>query len=249
VTGTEAITTTESVTGTETVTETEAPTGARPLIPTREVTGTEEIGTGDEITGTESITESTEITETGALTETEEAEAEEAETEEAETEEADVAAGEEITSTTEITESETLTETEATEAATEEAATEEEAPAEEAAVDPALEGLPEEMIAAMANADAARGQQLTLTNACIGCHNTDPSMPMVGPTWHNMGTTAETRVEGMSSGLYLYNSIIHPNDHVVEGYQPNIMLQIYGTLPNQDLADIIAYLLSLQEQP
>jgi cytochrome c2 len=100
---------------------------------------------------------------------------------------------------------------------------------------------------ALEAADPVRGQQLTLTNACVGCHSTDPSMIMVGPTWNNLATTAETRIEGMSSGLYLYNSIIHPNDFVVEGYAPGLMLQIYGSLPSQDLADIIAYLLTLKE--
>jgi cytochrome c2 len=136
--------------------------------------------------------------------------------------------------------------------ASEEAAEEEsyeEASTEETSsgVDPTLAGLPEEVLAAMANADPVRGQQLTLTNACIGCHSADPSMIMVGPTWHDLATTAETRVEGMSSALYLYNSIIHPNDYVVERYAPGLMLQIYGSLPPQDLADIISYLLTFKE--
>jgi cytochrome c2 len=99
----------------------------------------------------------------------------------------------------------------------------------------------------MANADPVRGQQLTLTNACIACHTVDPNVTMVGPTWHNIATTAESRVPDMSSGLYLYNSIIHPNDHVVENYPPGVMLQIYGNLPAQDLADLVSYLLTLKE--
>ncbi len=122
-------------------------------------------------------------------------------------------------------------------------------PASEAAAgqDPALDGLPDNLLAAMADADPARGEQLTLTNGCIGCHALNPNQVMAGPTWHNVGETAATRVEDQSAATYLYNSIFHPNDYVVEGYMPNIMLQIYEqTLSDQDVADIISYLLSLQ---
>jgi cytochrome c2 len=155
----------------------------------------------------------------------------------------------EATATTEITATDesTSTEDEDSEADTEggnEEATDEEANAE---VDPTLVGLPEEMLVAMAKADPERGQQLTLSNACIACHTVDPNVTMVGPTWNNVATTAESRVPDMSSGLYLYNSIIHPNDYVVESYPPGVMLQIYGNLPAQDLADLVSYLLTLKE--
>ena len=113
--------------------------------------------------------------------------------------------------------------------------------------DPVLAGLSENMLAAMAIADPARGEQLTLTNGCIGCHSLNPNQVMAGPTWRNVGKTAAARVAGQSAALYIYNSILHPNDFVVETYMPNIMLQIYEqTLSDQDLADIIAYLLSQQ---
>lgn len=112
---------------------------------------------------------------------------------------------------------------------------------------PVLAGLPENMLAAMAAANPARGEQLTLTNGCIGCHSLNPNQVMAGPTWQNVGETAATRVVGQSPALYLYNSILHPNEFVVEGYMPNIMLQIYEqTLSDQDLADIVSYLLSQQ---
>jgi cytochrome c2 len=149
----------------------------------------------------------------------------------------------EVTATAEITTSEAVTATE--ESGTEDAA--DEAAEDEASIDPTLAGLPEEILVAMEQANPVRGQQLTLTNACIACHTPDPNVTMVGPTWHNVGTTAASRVEDMSSGLYLYTSITHPNDYVVEGYQPNVMLQIYGGLPPQDLADLVSYLLTLKE--
>ncbi len=33
---------------------------------------------------------------------------------------------------------------------------------------------------------------------CVGCHSTDPAAQMTGPTWHNIGNTAVSRVEGES---------------------------------------------------
>ena len=69
---------------------------------------------------------------------------------------------------------------------------------------------------------------------------------MPGPTWDNVANTAATRVEGQNAEAYLYHSIVNTNDYIVEGFQPNVMLQIYGdTLSDQDIADIIAYLLTL----
>jgi cytochrome c551/c552 len=123
-------------------------------------------------------------------------------------------------------------------AATEDAATEDAAPASI---------LPPGFEQSLAAADPIRGQQLTLSNACIGCHAMDPNQVMPGPTWNKMAVTAATRVEGQTATEYLYTSIIHPNDYVVEGFMTNVMLQTYEqTLSQADLADIIAYLLSLK---
>jgi cytochrome c551/c552 len=107
--------------------------------------------------------------------------------------------------------------------------------------------LPPGIVAALAQIDPMRGQMLTLSSGCIGCHSLDPNQVMPGPTWRNIGNVAATRVPGESAELYLYNSIIHPNAYLVEGFLPNIMLQIYqDTLSEQAQADLIAYLLTLK---
>ena len=99
----------------------------------------------------------------------------------------------------------------------------------------------------MAGADPYNGETLTLSTGCTGCHSLDPNQFMAGPTWYDLAAVAASRVEGQSAGLYLYSSIIDPNAYVVEDYQPNIMLQIYNeTIPEGDLADIIAYLLTIR---
>ena len=107
--------------------------------------------------------------------------------------------------------------------------------------------VPASLAAALEEADAARGQQLTLSYGCIGCHSLDDSMRMVGPTWHDLKETAAGRVPGQEAAEYLYTSIVRPNAYVVPGYLPNVMVQSYGQqLGEQELADMVKYLLSLE---
>ncbi|MBW7884974.1 MAG: c-type cytochrome [Caldilineaceae bacterium] len=105
-------------------------------------------------------------------------------------------------------------------------------------------GLPDDVLAALATADPAHGEQLALSNGCVGCHSLDPAVQMTGPTWYNVGNTAVSRVSGESPAYYLYLSIVQPNGFVVPNYPGNIMPATYGDLlSTQDLADLISYLL------
>lgn len=109
-------------------------------------------------------------------------------------------------------------------------------------------GLPENIAAAMATADPARGQQLSVTSQCVACHSVDQAQVMTGPTWHNVGDTAANRIEGMSPANYIYDSIVAPSDFVVPNF-PDAMLKTFReTLSDQDIADLIAYLLTLHGQ-
>jgi len=110
-------------------------------------------------------------------------------------------------------------------------------------------GLDPEITDAIENADLAAAETLTLANGCVGCHLMDPEAAAAGPTWYDMGNTAVNRIEEMSPALYLYNSIIAPNDYIVEGFQGGIMTQTFGdTLSAEDLGNLVAYLLSLQPE-
>ena len=111
------------------------------------------------------------------------------------------------------------------------------------------EGLDPDVAALLATADPGNGEQLTVANGCIACHSLQEGVVMVGPSWYNLGATAATRVPGQSAAAYLYTSIVAPNAHVVEGFQPNLMPPTYrDALTAPQLADIIAYLLSLGVQ-
>ena len=111
-----------------------------------------------------------------------------------------------------------------------------------------LAGLPDDFRAALESADPSSGETLSLANGCVGCHALDPAVTMTGPTWYHIADIAANRREGVSPGLYLYNSIVMPNSFIVADYPSNIMPQNYSDiLSAEDIADIVSYLLEQHE--
>lgn len=106
------------------------------------------------------------------------------------------------------------------------------------------------------SADADNGEtlfnQMTSTGfACSNCHNANADVRLIGPGLLNIPTMAEDRVEGEPAIVYLYNSIVHPNDYIVEGdpaYPEGLMPQNYTDVFSEDeIFDLVAYLLTLDE--
>ena len=104
----------------------------------------------------------------------------------------------------------------------------------------------------------AAGEQLTTTLGCVACHiQTD-----VGPGWmadkdpdgKGVALRAGERIAASdytgtatTPEQYLRESIVRPDDHVVEGYPSSTMVMTYGDqLSTQDVADLIAYLMTLE---
>lgn len=115
--------------------------------------------------------------------------------------------------------------------------------------DAALTGLPESIVALLPSANVAHGGELVVQQGCTACHSMEKDMKVIGPSFYASGQIAATRVAGESAGLYLYNSILHPNQYVVDTFLPGLMPQTYGDqLSEQELADVIAYLLTLQAE-
>lgn len=112
---------------------------------------------------------------------------------------------------------------------------------------PAVGDLPAAIADLLPSADPAAGQPLTVNKGCTACHALEKGARLVGPSWYSVGATAGERVAGQSAEAYLYNSILHPNDYVVPDFLPNLMPANYNDLlSEQELAEIIAYLLTLQ---
>jgi mono/diheme cytochrome c family protein len=104
--------------------------------------------------------------------------------------------------------------------------------------------------------DAAAGEALATSQACTACHIAAPT----GPAWlatadqPGIGTRAGQRFsEAGYSGTattaeqYLFEAIALPNVFIVSGYPENVMPGTYAnSLTDQDMADLIAYLMTLK---
>lgn len=87
-------------------------------------------------------------------------------------------------------------------------------------------------------------QSINGAPSCVSCHSLDGTT-LVGPSLQGYGDVAGSRVEGLSAEEYTYNSILRPAEHLALGFA-NVMYNQYGRrLSEQQIADLIAYLLSL----
>lgn len=99
-------------------------------------------------------------------------------------------------------------------------------------------------------AEAREPQEVFTQLGCQGCHNleadqTDTNRGPVGPNMGNLADHAGNRVEGQSAEEYVRSSIINPNDHIVEGYQANIMPQgLADSMSDQEMDALVTWLLS-----
>lgn len=105
----------------------------------------------------------------------------------------------------------------------------------------------------IADADPAHGEVLFGTFyaeasfACSNCHNNASEDRLVGPGLLNIAERATTRVDGISAEQYIFTSILHPNDYLVETYVADLMPKVYGDLlSEQEQYDLVAYLLTLK---
>ena len=103
--------------------------------------------------------------------------------------------------------------------------------------------------ALLVDADAVHGEALTKRYGCVACHAGAGAENKLAPLWPGVAVRAATRRPPLSAAAYLYESIVHPGAYEVDGYTGNMPI-IYGQqIPERDLGDIIAYLLTLTEAP
>lgn len=106
---------------------------------------------------------------------------------------------------------------------------------------PELTSLPE--------GDPVRGERLFTEEingapSCTSCHRLDDERA-TGPSLAGYARRAITRIEGQSAQDYTATSILSPSRYIVRGFSNLMYINYRSKMSNQDLADLIAYLLSL----
>jgi cytochrome c551/c552 len=94
----------------------------------------------------------------------------------------------------------------------------------------------------LAVADPERAPKLMETHACYGCHLYG-ALNRLGPSFQGIGARAAERRPPLSAAAYLYEAIVYPDAHTIEGYTGRMPLN-FGALSDEDLGAIIAYLLT-----
>lgn len=95
----------------------------------------------------------------------------------------------------------------------------------------------------LASADVERGENLVLLHGCTVCHGGD-NAGRLAPGYDDLPDVAGERRPPLTAAAYVYESIIYPGAFTVEGY-PNNMPRIYEEkIPDDELGDIMAYLLA-----
>lgn len=100
--------------------------------------------------------------------------------------------------------------------------------------------------------DVERGAQIFAQGRgeippCSTCHQTVTGQFSfsVGPNLDGIGERAGRQVDGLGAEAYLRQSILEPERYLVSGYR-DIMYPDYSTdFTEQDIRDLIAYLLAL----
>lgn len=93
----------------------------------------------------------------------------------------------------------------------------------------------------------ARGRELAEKYGCLGCHSTDGSAK-VGPTWKALFGSEVPLADGRTvtaDEAYLRESVVDPKAKIVKGF-PEVMPDFRGTVSDEDLSAIVAYIRTLR---
>ena len=101
----------------------------------------------------------------------------------------------------------------------------------------------EDLATALTGADAATGERLVAETDCAACHLTGAGR--TAPLFTGLASVAGARRPPLNAEQYLYEAIVFPAAHLVEGYANAMPNNYREHLSLADLGHMIAYLLTL----
>ena len=78
---------------------------------------------------------------------------------------------------------------------------------------------------------------------CKACHSLDGT-DQVGPSLQGIAERGQSRVEGLSAGDYIRQSIFQPSAYVVPGFNDSMQKNYPQLLSEDDINNLIAFLLT-----
>ena len=104
----------------------------------------------------------------------------------------------------------------------------------------------EEVEAVVWNTPEEHGEYLFVNQGCAGCHSLNEEEVIVGPSMYGLYDRSGGKVPGLSAEEYIYQSIVYPNEYIVEGYPANVMPQIFINLSEEELQALVSYLKTIE---
>ena len=106
----------------------------------------------------------------------------------------------------------------------------------------------EDQTSAESEDPVVRGEVVAQQYGCATCHSSDGS-ELTGPTWLGVYGSTEMLEDGTSvivDDEYIIKTIREPGAQIVAGYQNIMPAEIGADLTDEQIADLIAYIESLQ---
>ncbi len=97
------------------------------------------------------------------------------------------------------------------------------------------------------DADPARGEPLLTEFVCVTCHVSATGVG-VAPPFAGIALRAAERRPPLTAAEYIYESITNPNAYVVQDYAAAMPQDYPQRLTDNQLGDLIAYLLTLDQE-
>jgi mono/diheme cytochrome c family protein len=93
--------------------------------------------------------------------------------------------------------------------------------------------------------DPVKGKALFASAGCTTCHNVDTDEALTGPSLKGLGSeAAEGQIDGVPALEFLHQSIVDPGAALADDF-PNVMPSFKDTLTEEQIQDLIAYLVTL----